>query len=76
MGKSLTKLLKLEKVWENLTKAEIMYGNVLSNINETHAGFTITFADDEQQRLLAPKIPFGSISVVTISKLQLSPLWK
>ena len=38
MGKYLPKLLKLGKIWEDITRAEIMYGNVVSNINETHPG--------------------------------------
>ena len=38
MGIYLPKLLKLGKVWENITRAEVIYGNVVSNVNETHQG--------------------------------------
>ena len=56
-GKYLRKKLGLSKNWENLSKAQLVYANVVSNMNETHPGFQINFGTEPQRIALANKIP-------------------
>ena len=56
-GKYLRKKLRLSTKWDNLSKAQLVYANVLANVNETHPGFPVSFGTEQQRIALANKIP-------------------
>ena len=51
-------LSRIDPIFEKISKLDIVYSNVVSNVSETHPGIGIKFATPEQQIELAQKILF------------------